>query len=528
MFLNIKKTFVVLSLLVLVVITSFLVPNQFDITPIAEASDCNVTFTTYTQPDGSWYNSGDSDRYSDRNRPQFVAEIHVTNCAKQFLDVWLEDTVSVGTCLLSLAFCNDDEFEESYWTILIPDDDTYARFTWILGDNECGIVTDNCDVRASAQRRGGIYQWTSDVVADYKCDGDCDTLHVPLTGSYTDEDGNATVLDSAVDLTQNLAALEDSPCYESGGTDATGAPLPGYLREDCVALLAPLPGFDYVESGDGSPLASWVNNIIRIAIAIAGLLAVIMIIFAGITYMTSNTVSGKSSGKDMIKNALIGLMIALGIFVILNTIDPTLIITDPDIAEVTLSIPEVAESFDNTEVSVSSSNGTYNLNGTYSNPSPSPNIASFVTGLSSSNTIASIIVSTPGPGSNNWGTVEFVDQAGNNSGQVSVRFGVNGVSAQAAAAVGDNKTPQGTYALTSDIRVSSSATNPVTTSNGVTNLGAAFWMIDIYQGSTLRGIGFHGHADNTLSSTNGCIRMLNDDLLVLSPYVSAGVTVTIN
>jgi len=64
--------------------------------------------------------------------------------------------------------------------------------------------------------------------------------------------------------------------------------------------------------------------------------------------------------------------------------------------------------------------------------------------------------------------------------------------------------------------------------DGSANLGAAFVGFDAVNKKGInRGVGFHGHYDNILAPTNGCIRMYNDDLLLLYPFMNPGVKVHI-
>jgi len=70
---------------------------------------------------------------------------------------------------------------------------------------------------------------------------------------------------------------------------------------------------------------SYLNMMIKIAIGIAAVLAMIMIVMGGIQYMTTELVSGKESGKKTITNAILGLLLALGAFAILNTLNPDLL-----------------------------------------------------------------------------------------------------------------------------------------------------------------------------------------------------------
>jgi len=69
----------------------------------------------------------------------------------------------------------------------------------------------------------------------------------------------------------------------------------------------------------------FIANLYKFAVSIAILLAVIFIVWGGIRYMTTDVAGGKSAGKSAIQNALFGLIVVLGSFILLNTINPDLI-----------------------------------------------------------------------------------------------------------------------------------------------------------------------------------------------------------
>jgi len=81
----------------------------------------------------------------------------------------------------------------------------------------------------------------------------------------------------------------------------------------------------YPVTGD---LSGYLNTAIAIFIGICAVLAVIMIIIGGLEYMTSELISNKEHGKERITNAIFGLLLALGAWTILNTINPNLLKTD--------------------------------------------------------------------------------------------------------------------------------------------------------------------------------------------------------
>ncbi|MBX4198835.1 pilin [Candidatus Parcubacteria bacterium] len=98
-----------------------------------------------------------------------------------------------------------------------------------------------------------------------------------------------------------------------------------HLHAADYTLLEKLPlgkGGDIVGSID---VSTYIPAMIKLIIAIAGGLAVIRIIIGGIQYMSTDAFSGKSSAKETIQNALIGLLLAISAYTILNTVNPGLV-----------------------------------------------------------------------------------------------------------------------------------------------------------------------------------------------------------
>lgn len=92
------------------------------------------------------------------------------------------------------------------------------------------------------------------------------------------------------------------------------------LAQDFV----PLVGIPFVDTSKDLTLGDYVNGLYLAAISIAAFLAVVKIIFAGVQYMLSEVVTDKAQAKKSIYGAIIGLLIVLGAFLILNTINPNL------------------------------------------------------------------------------------------------------------------------------------------------------------------------------------------------------------
>jgi len=80
----------------------------------------------------------------------------------------------------------------------------------------------------------------------------------------------------------------------------------------------------YQITQDSNSLCKLLNSWFRIGIALAGMLAVVMIVIGGFQYATTDSLFGKSEGRTKVDNALFGLALALGTWLILNTINPAL------------------------------------------------------------------------------------------------------------------------------------------------------------------------------------------------------------
>ncbi|MSU44746.1 hypothetical protein EXS45_01010 [Candidatus Nomurabacteria bacterium] len=96
-------------------------------------------------------------------------------------------------------------------------------------------------------------------------------------------------------------------------------------------LLAPLPGAGGTPLKEVNPregLGNYLNLMIKIFIGLCAVLSVVMIVIGGIEYMTSELISSKEAGKERIRNALLGLLIALGAYALLFTINPDLLKSD--------------------------------------------------------------------------------------------------------------------------------------------------------------------------------------------------------
>jgi hypothetical protein len=115
----------------------------------------------------------------------------------------------------------------------------------------------------------------------------------------------------------------------TNGTCAQGSPLgssgsPGVTVSNNLPYtpLEPIPG---QATGSNATFCSLLNTLFTVLIYLGGMLAVLFLVLGGITYMVSEVVDKRSMARDRIKGALLGLLLLLMSWIILNTVNPQLI-----------------------------------------------------------------------------------------------------------------------------------------------------------------------------------------------------------
>lgn len=175
--------------------------------------------------------------------------------------------------------------------------------------------------------------------------------------NYPACDNNTTP--PAGDVCPNIAGVQTTVPREMM-RDSAGNCVPGVCTPpstgtypNCVLLQNGNAGYELIQKlptvdpkfDTESPGAfgKYLNAMIKLFIGLCAVTAVVMIIIGGLEYSTSELSSNKADGKDKIQNALLGLLLALMSWLLLNTINPDLLNTDVDLADVTLdvSIPEI-------------------------------------------------------------------------------------------------------------------------------------------------------------------------------------------
>jgi len=146
-------------------------------------------------------------------------------------------------------------------------------------------------------------------------------------GSNADNEANP--VGSAEDVLLKETFNTESPCYKKEDGKE-------FYDPNCYETLAAIPGIgDKNADGvvDGSviknlrtfQLGDYINQLFLTALGILAVMAVIMIVIAGVQYMTLQSAFGKEKASERLTNAILGLILALGIFTILKTINPELL-----------------------------------------------------------------------------------------------------------------------------------------------------------------------------------------------------------
>jgi hypothetical protein len=143
-------------------------------------------------------------------------------------------------------------------------------------------------------------------------------------------------LDGKITITTPKGSVASSDIFKISVIPTDITPINDTSKPDIYKLLAPIGTLKEAPTDIGT----YFNTIFNIAIGLCGVLAVIMIVIGGVQYMGDESVFGKTDAKDRIYNAVLGLLIALGSFALLNTINPDLLGGTLSIKSVSAGIEE--------------------------------------------------------------------------------------------------------------------------------------------------------------------------------------------
>ena len=499
----------------------FISSAQSDTLPAQDAGDCSVTSATFDpysqQPDGYAQHF-----YLDNHHPGVTISLQTQNCGGKKIFVNLVEAGSSN----AVHPVGVDPLDNKEYTV-----PTSNQFTINLGSGETKcykIDSPDCKyfIIAGPQEynfwnftfNSNLYFYSKD-----KTQGmlayDCDGLACYDSWKYVSDTSNQS--------TPNSTNLQNDPNATANG--CTG---------QCYTLFsgfAQALGNKFKGISSATSLGGWLNAIIAFIIGIGTILAVAMIMYEGFKYMTAKqegNVLGVGSASSSIWKIILGLLLMLSVYTLLKTINPDLLNLTPTVQQV--NIPSTSDNSNPTDQvsaqpsNIPSSGQGFTMVGTYINPTPntaSTNFAKAAQELQAGATITKIAVKTAG-GSQTSGTISFTLSTGTVATSP-ISTGHNGVAEAGQGVSGDGKTPKGSYTIGTQLYVAKNQQNAVIASNY--NYGAAFLVLNITTpNGSLREIGIHGKANDSLGTTNGCIRMYNDELVMIAHYVTSGIPITIS
>lgn len=252
--------------------------------------------------------------------------IQTVNCANKDLKLTVKEMDSCAASAIPNFNCNDALSSSGLEnkTIKMPATEA-VTLNYIAGEEECEtigsglidiadgydclyyfeLVTPDGEKWSSMDRAGGrIY---------YECVGSCDKDW------------------------EQAGSQEDT--VDPGAIDPR-------IANDEYNLLAPIGEIKSID--DTKQLGDYINLIVKIFLGICGALAVIMIVIYGIQWMGSESIFAKTESKQKIGGALMGLVLALGSWMLLNTINPDLLGGELNIGQANIEVEEDAMSENDT------------------------------------------------------------------------------------------------------------------------------------------------------------------------------------
>lgn len=124
-----------------------------------------------------------------------------------------------------------------------------------------------------------------------------------------------------------LVVLAAGSAGHALGAEVGGVTVPPIQKSS--GEFVPIVGIPGVPLTGDASIGSVLNGLFRIVIVMAGLLAVIYIVIGGFEYMVSGARAEKKDGKERIQSAVIGLILLLSSYIILNVINPDILDLEP-------------------------------------------------------------------------------------------------------------------------------------------------------------------------------------------------------
>ncbi len=148
-------------------------------------------------------------------------------------------------------------------------------------------------------------------------------MHYAHADTCSDDEGCQNGYHCDVGNTNTCIQNPTSSGYRSGSTDNYELLVPLPIGNNSLTLGSLPTGSNGTAVSPG--LATYIAGMYKLFIALSAVIAVVMIVYGGILYMSTDAIYNKTEGKTIIIRTLWGLLLIIGSYVILNTINPTLL-----------------------------------------------------------------------------------------------------------------------------------------------------------------------------------------------------------
>ena len=118
---------------------------------------------------------------------------------------------------------------------------------------------------------------------------------------------------------QSYTLLEPLPCIDTRTVNSDTGEVNPNPAVTCISNTGELSTIDKIDLG------SFFAYMFNLLIAISAAAAILMMVYGGFQYMTTDSWSGKGEGLTRFKNAIYGLLMVLSAFLILKTVNPSLV-----------------------------------------------------------------------------------------------------------------------------------------------------------------------------------------------------------
>lgn len=267
--------------------------------------------------------------------------INTQLCAGKIINVSLRGWLDIS----HTGFTDVDVLNDKAYTV--PSSNTFS-INLVAGEESCktdilgtGLVGSDCMFHVVVSSGYLSINYSSENESkgnlNYECDGGCDST---VKWEYAGDSLNAypaQISDPAVVLEPEKGSVVTSPeCIDAQGKPIDGcyqlySGFSGALNKTSDGLAEKFKTFTQADS-----IGDLINVIIQLATGIAGIIAVVMIMYEGFLYMKSDNVDLKSRTRSKIFKTVLGFLLLLCIYTFLRTLNPDLLNLTPRIDAINL------------------------------------------------------------------------------------------------------------------------------------------------------------------------------------------------